>query len=54
MPTDVSIDVVSDPAGAFETSVGRCLPIGIGLTLGAYTSLALWTFIALCVRALVA
>ena len=44
MPTDVSLDVASRPARAF----------GVGLTLGACVSIALWTFIGLGVRALTA
>ncbi len=54
MPTDVSLDVASRPARAFETSPGRRLPVGVGLTLGACVSIALWTFIGLGVRALTA
>lgn len=54
MPTDVSIDVASRSIGAFDTSPGRRLPIGLGLTLGACASVVLWTFIGLGVRALIA
>lgn len=54
MPTDVSIGVASHSIGAFEPSRGRRLPIGIGLTLGACASVALWTLIGFGVRALMA
>jgi hypothetical protein len=49
MPSDV-------PAGfathAASTQPTRRLPIGVGLTIGACASVALWTFIALGLRAL--
>jgi hypothetical protein len=54
MPTDVSIDVASRSLGAFETLPPHRLPIGVGLTLGACASVALWTFIGFGLRALLA
>lgn len=54
MPTDVSIDVASPSMGAIQSTRGRRLPVGIGLSLGACASVALWTFIGFGVRALLA
>lgn len=52
MPSDVSVEIASQ---VLETSrAPRRLPIGLGLGLGACASLALWTFIGLGLRALVA
>ena len=51
MPTDVSVGIAAHPVG--QRSVHR-LPIGVGLSLGACASVALWAFIGLGVRALMA
>jgi hypothetical protein len=51
MPTDVSVEIV---AHAVEARPARRLPIGLGLTVGACASLALWTCIGLGLRALIA
>ncbi|MBL8772696.1 MAG: hypothetical protein JNK30_15035 [Phenylobacterium sp.] len=51
MPSDVSVELMT-PA-AVETPARR-IPVGVGLTLGAIASLALWTCIGLGLRALVA
>lgn len=48
MPTDVAVDIVTPSV----TRTARRLPVGIGLGLGAGASLALWTCIAIGVRAL--
>lgn len=51
MPTDMSVELTSH----VETrSAGHRLPIGLGLSLGACASVALWTFIGLGLRALMA
>ena len=54
MPTDVAMDVAARSVRAFATPPGRRLPVGVGLTLGACASVALWTFIGFGVRALIA
>ncbi len=54
MPTDVSLDVAPRSVRAFEASPSHRLPVGVGLTLGACASVALWTFIGFGVRALIA
>jgi len=54
MPTDVSLNVASPSIRVFAAAPGRRLPIGVGLTIGACASVALWTFIGLGVRALIA
>lgn len=46
MPTDVSLEVVSH----VEARPVRRLPIGVGLTVGALASVALWTAIGLGLR----
>lgn len=48
MPSDVSVEIVSH---AVEVPPRR-LPIGVGLGIGALTSVALWTCIAVGLRAL--
>lgn len=54
MPTDVSIDITAPSLTAARRLPGRRMPVGVGLTLGACASVALWTFIGLGVRALLA
>jgi hypothetical protein len=49
MPTDVSVEVVQHAA---EAQPVRRLPIGLGLTIGAFASLALWAGIGFGLRAL--
>lgn len=49
MPTDVSVEVVRQ---AVEARPIRRLPIGVGLTIGACASLALWVGIGVGLRAL--
>jgi hypothetical protein len=49
MPTDVSVEIASH---AVATSPARRIPIGVGLTLGACASVALWTCIGFGLRAL--
>jgi hypothetical protein len=49
MPTDVSVELVQHAA---EARAIRRLPIGVGLTIGACASLALWAGIGLGLRAL--
>lgn len=51
MPSDVSVELVTHVA---EAQPARRIPIGVGLTIGAFTSLALWTCIGFGVRALLA
>lgn len=53
MPSDVSVDLVAHTA-AVEPRPARRLPVGVGLTIGAVASLALWTAIGLGLRALLA
>jgi hypothetical protein len=53
MPSDVSVDLVARTP-AVEPSAARRLPAGVGLSLGAVASLALWTAIGLGLRALLA
>ncbi|MBW8812466.1 MAG: hypothetical protein JF588_03480 [Caulobacterales bacterium] len=48
MPTDVSLEVAQHA----EAQPLRRLPIGLGLTIGACASLALWAGIGLGLRAL--
>jgi hypothetical protein len=52
MPSDVSVDLVAHTA--VEARVARRLPVGIGLTIGAFASVALWTVIGVGLRALLA
>ena len=49
MPSDVPVELVSHAA---TTQPPRRLPIGVGLTIGACASVALWTCIAVGLRAL--
>lgn len=52
MPSDVSVELVSN--AVTEAPAARRLPIGVGLTVGACVSVALWTCIGLGLRALLA
>lgn len=52
MPSDVSVDLVAHAAG--DARPARRLPVGVGLTLGACASVALWTVIGIGLRALLA
>lgn len=52
MPSDVSISSVDLAARGAEALPARRLPVGIGLTIGAGASLALWTFIGIGLHAL--
>ena len=52
MPSDVSVDLVAHTAA--EPLPARRLPVGVGLTVGAVASLALWTVIGFGLRALLA
>lgn len=52
MPSDVSVDLVTQ--AAVEAPAARRLPVGMGLTIGACASLALWTVIGISLRALFA
>jgi hypothetical protein len=49
MPSDVSVEIVSH---SVQAPAGRRLPIGVGLTIGACASVALWTCIGFGLRAL--
>ena len=51
MPTDVSVEIAT---GIVDHRVPHRLPIGVGLGLGAFASVALWTFIGLGLRAIIA
>lgn len=51
MPSDVAVDIVSHSQRA---QPARRLPIGVGLSLGAGVSVALWTCIAFGLHALFA
>jgi len=53
MPSDASIDLATH-AAAVEARPARRLPVGVGLTIGACASLALWTVIGVSLRALFA
>lgn len=53
MPSDVSVDLVSSSAIA-EAPASRRLPVGLGLSVAACASVALWTCIGLGLRALLA
>jgi hypothetical protein len=48
MPSDISFEVVSVAA----EKPARRLPLGVGLTIGACASVALWSAIGLGLRAL--
>ena len=52
MPSDVSVELVTTAVA--EAPAPRRFPIGVGLTIGACASVALWTCIGLGVRALLA
>lgn len=52
MPSDVSVELVTHTV--VEASPARRLPIGVGLTIGACASVALWTCIGIGLRALFA
>ena len=52
MPSDVSVEIVSHSVAAAQPA--RRLPIGVGLSIGALTSVALWTCIGFGLRALLA
>jgi hypothetical protein len=49
MPSDVPVALVTH---ATATQPSRRLPIGVGLTIGACASVALWVFIGFGLRAL--
>ena len=49
MPSDVPVEIVTH---ASVTQTPRRVPIGVGLTIGACASVALWTFIGIGLRAL--
>lgn len=51
MPSDISVEIASQ---VLETRTPRRLPVGVGLTIGACASVALWTCIAVGLRALIA
>ncbi len=51
MPTDVPVEFAVE---RLEAHPVRRLPIGLGLGIGACASVALWTFIGLGLRALLA
>jgi hypothetical protein len=48
MPSDISFEVVT----VTETKPSRRLPLGVGLTIGACASVALWSAIGFGLRAL--
>lgn len=50
MPSDVSVELVR--SAVTEAPSGRRVPVGVGLTVGACVSVALWTCIGLGLRAL--
>lgn len=49
MPTDVAVEAVPQVG---EAAPAHRLPLGVGLTIGACASLALWVGIGLGLRAL--
>lgn len=51
MPTDVSVDLAIP---SLEARPARRLPIGLGLSIGACASVALWACLGLGLRALLA
>ena len=51
MPSDVSVEIASQ---ALEAQPPRRLPSGVGLSVGAFASVALWTCIGFGLRALFA
>jgi hypothetical protein len=48
MPSDIPFVAASVP----QTTAPKRLPLGVGLTIGAFTSVALWGAIGLGLRAL--
>ena len=52
MPSDVSVELVSSAVA--QAPSARRFPLGVGLTVGACVSVALWTCIGLGLRALFA
>ena len=52
MASDISVELVTHNAADAPTA--RRLPIGVGLTMGACVSVALWTCIGLGLRVLFA
>ncbi len=50
MPSDVSVELVT--RNLAEAPIRRRLPVGVGLTLGACVSVALWTCIGFGLNAL--
>jgi hypothetical protein len=52
MPSDVSVELIA--RGVADAPPARRLPIGVGLTVGACVSVALWTCIGLGLHALLA
>ena len=53
MPSDVSVELIAR-ASVVEVRSARRLPVGVGLTIGAMASVALWTVIGVGLRALLA
>jgi len=53
MPSDVSVELVAH-AATVAARPARRLPVGVGLTIGAFASVALWTVIGISLRALFA
>jgi hypothetical protein len=51
MPSDVSVDIATPRA---DGAPAKRLPIGIGLSIGACASIALWACIGFGLRALFA
>jgi hypothetical protein len=51
MPSDVAVEIVSQ---SLRAEAPRRLPIGVGLSIGAGASIALWTCIAFSLHALFA
>jgi hypothetical protein len=49
MPSDVSVEIASR---SIEARPARRLPLGVGLSVGAFASVALWTCIGFALRAL--
>lgn len=52
MPSDVSVEFA--PTRVIDERPARRLPIGVGLTIGACASVALWTMIGLGLSSLFA
>lgn len=51
MPSDVAVEIVSQ---SLRAEAPRRLPIGVGLSIGAGASIALWSCIAFGLHALFA